>query len=139
MKNVYKCTFEGCDKTYANISILHRHFEAFHSSSNKFQCKTCGKALASLQNLNEHYFIHTGEKPYRCKQTGCGMTFRQGTHLSAHKKMHQKKDFSNAFIVLCEGINKLWKQTEENTENQEIRLPKIEETKGKTSLPSLFD
>jgi hypothetical protein len=42
--------------------------------------------LASRQNLKEHIYIHTGEKPYACSVPGCNSSFRQGTHLSAHKR-----------------------------------------------------
>lgn len=69
-----------------NNSILKRHIQAIHNDQKRFQCTACGKCLASRQNLKEHMFIHTGEKPYRCLVEGCGASFRQGTHLSAHKK-----------------------------------------------------
>lgn len=54
----------------------------------KFQCSYCSKALSSKQNLKEHEFTHTGELPYICKNPGCGMRFRQGSVLSAHKRIH---------------------------------------------------
>ncbi|OMJ92884.1 hypothetical protein SteCoe_4215 [Stentor coeruleus] len=56
--------------------------------SKKFQCSYCNKALSSKQNLKEHEFTHTGELPYICKNPGCGMRFRQGSVLSAHKRIH---------------------------------------------------
>lgn len=54
----------------------------------KFQCSFCRKALSSKQNLKEHEFTHTGELPYVCKTPGCGLRFRQGSVLSAHKRIH---------------------------------------------------
>ncbi|CAG9322426.1 unnamed protein product [Blepharisma stoltei] len=53
-----------------------------------YQCNMCRKILSSKQNLKEHMFIHTGQKPYVCKEPGCGLTFRQGSQLSAHKRIH---------------------------------------------------
>lgn len=53
-----------------------------------FKCKFCFKNLSSRQNLREHLFIHTGEKPYVCNEPGCGQKFRQGSLLSIHKKIH---------------------------------------------------
>jgi uncharacterized Zn-finger protein len=55
-----------------------------------FKCKFCLKNLSSRQNLREHMYIHTGLKPYVCKEVGCGQSFRQGSLLSIHKKEHSK-------------------------------------------------
>ncbi|CAG9325487.1 unnamed protein product [Blepharisma stoltei] len=59
-----------------------------NSILNNYQCKSCRKILSSKQNLKEHMYIHTGEKPYVCKEPGCGQTFRQGSQLSAHRRVH---------------------------------------------------
>lgn len=86
MRSKYTCPLPSCRRSYVNSSILKRHIQAFHNTEKRFQCLTCGKCLASQQNLKEHSYIHTGEKPYLCPYQGCGAKFRQGTHLSSHKK-----------------------------------------------------
>ncbi|CAG9312810.1 unnamed protein product [Blepharisma stoltei] len=53
-----------------------------------YKCSFCNKILSSKQNLREHVYIHTGEKPYICREKGCGLAFRQGSQLSAHKRIH---------------------------------------------------
>lgn len=53
-----------------------------------FKCSYCGKNLSSRQNLKEHINIHTGIKPYGCNYPGCGKSFRQGSLLSIHKRIH---------------------------------------------------
>ncbi|OMJ73404.1 hypothetical protein SteCoe_27913 [Stentor coeruleus] len=55
-----------------------------------FKCKFCFKNLSSRQNLREHMYIHTGEKPYACNEPGCEQKFRQGSLLSIHKKIHKE-------------------------------------------------
>ena len=103
MKDSFVCCYQNCKKLYANKSILKRHIQSFHHSSKKFQCSFCGKALASSQNLKEHLYIHTGQKPYKCSEPGCQVSFRQGTHLSAHKRLeHGNSEGSNArgFILI---------------------------------------
>ncbi|OMJ79327.1 hypothetical protein SteCoe_20668 [Stentor coeruleus] len=55
-----------------------------------FKCKYCKKNLSSRQNLREHMYVHTGEKPYICTELGCGKSFRQGSLLSIHKKVHSE-------------------------------------------------
>jgi hypothetical protein len=86
MKVTFVCPYPNCSKSYVNSSILKRHIHAFHTTAKKFQCDLCLKCLASRQNLKEHTYTHTGEKPYICNYPGCESSFRQGTHLSAHKK-----------------------------------------------------
>ncbi|OMJ78255.1 hypothetical protein SteCoe_6576 [Stentor coeruleus] len=54
------------------------------------KCKYCLKNLSSRQNLREHTYIHTGEKPYICTEPGCEKKFRQGSLLSIHKKIHSE-------------------------------------------------
>ena len=36
--------------------------------------------------------MHSGEKPYRCPVRGCRAKFRQGTHLSAHKRSEHSNE-----------------------------------------------
>jgi hypothetical protein len=48
------------------------------------------KKFASKQNLREHSYIHTGEKPFICQVSGCARQFRQASQLCVHKKYHEK-------------------------------------------------
>lgn len=138
MKEIYKCTFTGCSKVYVNSAILKRHVQAFHSTVNKFQCKVCNKSLASRQNLKEHSYIHTGEKPYVCKEPGCKMGFRQGTHLSAHKKLHQKGEWSISYSVLTKLVVSFRQGLEEFGTSCEVDLPGLARPESIPILPSLF-
>ena len=70
--------------------------ESTRPNGKKFICSFCSKVLSSKQNLKEHEFTHTGELPYVCKYAGCGMRFRQGSVLSAHKRIH---GFIEKYIV----------------------------------------
>ena len=54
-----------------------------------FKCRFCSRNLSSRQNLKEHLYVHTGEKPYKCQVQGCEMSFRQGSLLSIHKRSHK--------------------------------------------------
>ncbi|OMJ80744.1 hypothetical protein SteCoe_18901 [Stentor coeruleus] len=138
MKKIFKCSVGECDKTYACEAILKRHILAFHSSVNKFQCGVCKKSLASRQNLKEHMFIHTREKPYVCPEPGCFMSFRQGTHLSAHKKLHQKKAFNLNIQKLYECS---WCQEHYEdmpVKNLDYKLPAFIHVPSLAPLPSVF-
>ena len=56
-----------------------------------FKCSYCKRNLSSRQNLREHIYIHTGERPYVCDEPGCGLSFRQGSLYSIHRKNHIKE------------------------------------------------
>ena len=79
---------EGCSRTYNSSESLQKHLKSCRSATKGYKCSYCNKGLSSKQNLKEHEFTHTGELPYICKSPGCGLRFRQGSVLSAHKRIH---------------------------------------------------
>ena len=85
---VLECPFEDCKKIYTNKFNLKRHIDAIHADNKRFQCMHCHKSLSSKQNLKEHEFTHSGQKPYVCTEPGCGLRFRQGSQLSSHRRIH---------------------------------------------------
>jgi hypothetical protein len=150
MRALYVCSHPDCGRTYVNSSILKRHIQAFHNAEKRFQCSFCSKCLASRQNLKEHSYIHTGEKPYACQVPGCGATFRQGTHLSAHKRS-QHSQYAGMLspspaMLYANGLNFLTRLVgqilmseagEVTGGNEEVLLKPIGE-KQCCKLPSLF-
>lgn len=82
-----------------NNNIMHPNNIKSQDSENPLanhQCKYCHKMLSSKQNLREHVYIHTGEKPYTCREQSCALRFRQGSQLSAHKRIHTAiKSYTN--------------------------------------------
>ncbi|OMJ81856.1 hypothetical protein SteCoe_17622 [Stentor coeruleus] len=85
-----KCNFTNCDKEYSTKYNLKRHLETVHSNLKRFRCRLCGKNLSSKQNLNEHIFTHSNEKPFGCSEPGCSQNFRQRSQLSNHRKIHRE-------------------------------------------------
>jgi uncharacterized Zn-finger protein len=108
-----------------------------------FKCKYCFKNLSSRQNLREHMYIHTEEKPYICTEVGCGQKFRQGSLLSLHKKIHlevrksQKKDKKNLSRCTYSKLTEMLKNTEKNFHSSLQTEEKIEWIK-KIGLKSFF-
>lgn len=86
----FSCKFPKCLKTYSNKFNLQRHIELKHGKPKRFRCRQCGKYLSSKQNLKEHQNIHSQISPYQCKEPNCGMTFRQTSQYSNHKKLHRE-------------------------------------------------
>lgn len=87
MESSFLCT--ECSRSCTTQENLNKHVKTCKKSTGKkFQCHYCSKLLSSKQNLKEHEFTHTGELPYICKNPGCGLRFRQGSVLSAHRRIH---------------------------------------------------
>ncbi|XP_055298179.1 zinc finger protein 600-like [Sitodiplosis mosellana] len=54
----------------------------------QYVCKTCGKAFKTRALLGYHNYIHTGQKPYKCKFNGCEKYFRCFRMRNQHYKTH---------------------------------------------------
>lgn len=142
----FKCEFENCSKAYKSKFNLNRHIEIVHQSLKRFQCDICHKLLSSKQNLEEHYFTHTGEKSFRCTESGCLKSFRQRSQLSNHKKIHEYLRVLENDLKLREdnqgisedgtGLNQLKKLSLEKFK-EVYKLPAITEPKCCVKLPKL--
>lgn len=85
---MYVCPHHGCEKAYSAQVNLKRHVDCIHLQLRSFVCYFCSRQLSSQQNFREHLYIHTGEKPFQCRE--CGGAFRQGSQFSQHKKTHRR-------------------------------------------------
>ena len=115
------------------INQFNREF-GFSASRMKYKCKYCFRELSSRQNLREHLYIHTGEKPYSCTEPGCGESFRQGSLLSIHKRIHSevKKSRNNGSYperrCIYPKLTELIKRDLNYNEHSEI--PNVKEMKN---------
>ena len=87
---MFQCYYSECGKTYKTRFNLRRHINSTHLKIKGFTCPECNKPFVSKQNLKEHHYIHTGEKPFPCDEPGCLKRFRQVSQLSIHKRIHYR-------------------------------------------------
>lgn len=61
-----------------------------HSGEKPFPCKegTCKKRFSRLENLKIHVRSHTGEKPYSCTFPDCSKSFTNSSDRIKHHKTH---------------------------------------------------
>ena len=152
MKTSYlSCTSPNCKKTFRNEVSFDKHLSEDHCEAENlpllgYRCKKCRKVLQTKQSLQEHFYTHTGQKPYKCSLPGCGKYFRQSSQLSYHRRTHYEaiahykesiaariqNNLLSCFspsLKLCEGI--------EITEVL-YKLPKITSPQLNVKLPSIF-
>lgn len=57
----------------------------------KKKCPVCGKICSRPSTLRTHYFIHTGDTPYKCSWADCEKAFNVKSNLLRHIKSHERK------------------------------------------------
>ncbi|KAM9703933.1 zinc finger protein 410 isoform 2-T2 [Menidia menidia] len=88
-KQVLRCSFEGCCRTFTWPAHLKYHLKT-HRNDRMFRCgaEGCGKSFYVLQRLQVHMRTHNGEKPFICKEKNCGKKFTTAGNLKNHRRTH---------------------------------------------------
>ena len=112
-EKIYKCDFEKCEKTFAKLINLRKHYNAHYKNKKIYHCpyQGCNKSFSASYSLTSHYRIHTGNMPFKCEI--CGKKFFDKANWQYHSNNIHKSIIRNKLICQhknCEHISKSVKQ-----------------------------
>ncbi|KAG0049724.1 hypothetical protein BGZ90_007268, partial [Linnemannia elongata] len=59
------------------------------SPSSRYQCQYCSKRFSRPSSLRIHTYSHTGERPFKCSEEGCGRQFSVQSNMRRHLRVHR--------------------------------------------------
>ncbi|SCZ87852.1 BZ3500_MvSof-1268-A1-R1_Chr2-3g05320 [Microbotryum saponariae] len=90
----YDC--DECDKKFWTHQHLKKHVQTIHKGKT-YDCSQCDESFRKHHLLRTHIAeVHStpGTFPFICDAEGCDKSFKQKTHLTAHRKTHDRESFA---------------------------------------------
>ncbi|XP_053692388.1 zinc finger protein 502-like [Sabethes cyaneus] len=79
------CVEAGCQFVFRDEALMKRHCRNVHGDNFPWECRFCPKKLRTKEAMDIHVRVHTGEKPFPCRQ-GCDRQFAHATDRARHER-----------------------------------------------------
>lgn len=98
----YMCNMSQCDyETTVSAALSIHMLKHTDKADLPFKCNECEKRFRKALDLQEHYNIHSGDKPFICQL--CGNAFYLRRQLSAHcRRLHPEVKANKVTSTTCD-------------------------------------
>ncbi|XP_071746728.1 uncharacterized protein [Lepeophtheirus salmonis] len=86
--HVYQFECDICHLKFQKSESLNNHYKV-HTGEKPFSCEICDKSFASEKVKRNHVLKHQGSLPHKCEV--CYMTFQSKAHLVKHESSHTRQ------------------------------------------------
>ncbi|KAG0300528.1 hypothetical protein BGZ98_009105 [Dissophora globulifera] len=69
------------------------------TASSRYQCNFCNKRFSRPSSLRIHTYSHTGERPFKCSEEGCGRQFSVQSNMRRHLRVHRMGRMRSEFPI----------------------------------------
>lgn len=97
---------DTCGRTFNNKANLGRHVDRIHKQEHekKYQCKTCGRGFMTLDAMESHDTVHTGEKPKACRF--CDKRYKSSSTTRHHERTKHPEQYVHRVRKKKVGLDK---------------------------------
>ena len=115
IKMKYRCTFQGCTRSYQSAEMLRSHSQSHITGQLKCPFDNCDKVFDNEPQVSKHLHYHRLKEPenrrkYACDWPGCEYRDSTQATVNRHKLyVHAPDSMTRRFPCAFPGCGKVWK------------------------------